>query len=406
MNFLRSTNTIAVTLLVALLSGIIGWRVGSLSIDYQWKNYRPSVNFSNQAPPSTENIDFKLFWDVWNLVSREYVDKKAIDPKKMYYGAIQGMVAAVGDPYTVFLPPESQKAISEDLGGSFEGVGIELGYNKDKLLSVIAPLPGSPAEKAGVQPGDIIVKINGKEASNTSLPDAVSQIRGPKGTSVSLELFRDGDTKTRTVDLTRDTIVVKSVNYQTKTTASGKKIGYIKLARFGERTDEEWNQAVSDALGAGVQGIILDLRNDPGGYFEDAIYVASEFIEKGNVVQQENAQGQKQGFPSRGNGKLTKLPLIVLINKGSASSSEIVAGAIQDYKKGKLLGNQSFGKGTIQESQNLPGGTGIHITTAKWLTPLDRWIHGIGLTPDIKVDAGDDRSKDPQLDEALKNLDN
>ncbi len=395
MNFLKKIN--GQTLIVALLTFIIGWQIGHKDLFFH----------PTQPPPAStaQNIDFKLFWNVWDLVSKEYVDKKAIDPQKMYYGAIQGMVAALGDPYTVFLPPEQQKATTEDLGGSFSGVGIELGYNKQKQLAVIAPLPDTPADKAGIKPGDVIVKINDKDAISMSLPEAVAQIRGAKGTNVILEIYHDGDTKTKTVTLQRDTIVVKSVDYTAKNTSQGKKVAYIKLTRFGERTDDEWNQAVSDALAAGVQGIVLDLRNDPGGFLDDAVYVTSEFIDKGNVVLQENSQGQRQGYPVNRVGKILKLPLVVLINKGSASASEIVAGAIQDDKRGKLVGEQSFGKGTIQESQSLPGGTGLHITTAKWLTPLGRWIHQVGLTPDIKVDPSDDKTKDPQLDKALEVLD-
>ncbi len=333
------------------------------------------------------------------------MDKKAVDPQKMYYGAIQGMVAALGDPYTVFLPPEQQKATKEELGGSFEGVGIQLGFDKDKRLVVIAPLKDTPADKAGVKPGDIILKIDSKDTTSVSLPEAVNLIRGQKGTKVALTTFHPGDDKPNTISLVRDTIIVKSAQEQVKTTPASKKVAYIKLSRFGERTVDEWNQAVSDALSQGVAGVVLDLRNNPGGFLDDAVYIGSEFIDSGNIVMQENSQSQRQGYPVTRVGKLLKLPLVVLINKGSASASEIVAGAIQDDKRGKLVGEQSFGKGTIQQTQDLSSGTGIHITTAKWLTPNGRWIHTIGLTPDIPVDVGTDPTKDPQLDKALETID-
>lgn len=395
------------TIIFPILMFALGWQLGHWDLNVQWKSFNPQVKLSNLQPPADkQSIDFKLFWDVWDLVSKEYVDKKAVDPQKMYYGAIQGMVQALGDPYTVFLPPESQKSTKEELGGSFEGVGIQLGFNKEKRLVVIAPLKGTPAEKAGVLPGDLIIKIADKDTGGISLPEAVNLIRGPKGTKIALEIFHEGDSKTKTVSLERDTIIVKSVEFMSKTTPAGKKVGYIKLSRFGERTDSEWNEAVSETLTQSSEAVVLDLRNNPGGFLDGAVFVGSEFIESGDVVLQENAKGEKKGFKVSRAGKLIKLPLVVLINKGSASASEIVAGAIQDNKRGKLVGEQSFGKGTIQESQELPGGTGIHITTAKWLTPQGRWVHNTGLTPDIVIELDNvDPVTDEQLNRALENLD-
>lgn len=405
MKFFQKFNLTVI--IIALITFAAGWQLGHYDIKLQWKGYVPRAEIKNQQPPAgKKDIDFKLFWDTWDLVSSKYVDKKAIDPQKMYYGAIQGMVAAIGDPYTVFLPPESQKNTKEELGGSFEGVGIQLGFNKEKRLVVIAPLKDTPADKAGVQAGDLIVKINDKDTTNMPLPDAVNLIRGEKGTEVKLQTFREGDDKTKDISLKRDTIIVKSVEFETKETPGGKKIAYIKLTRFGERTFSEWAQAVSDTLASGAQGIVLDVRNNPGGFLDGAVFIGSEFLDTGkDVVLQENSQGQRRPYQVNREGKLLKLPMVVLINKGSASASEIVAGAIQDYKRGKLTGEQSFGKGTIQESEDLPGDTGIHITTAKWLTPNGRWIHNIGLTPDTKVEAGEDKTKDPQLDKALEELD-
>ncbi|OGE31675.1 hypothetical protein A2631_00825 [Candidatus Daviesbacteria bacterium RIFCSPHIGHO2_01_FULL_44_29] len=401
---ISALNSLTVTLVLIAL--IIGWMLGQRDLRLQLDGSRPQITFTHQTPSgSATNIDFKLFWDTWDLVSREYVDKKAIDSTKMFYGAIKGMVEAVGDPYTVFLPPESQKSTKEELGGSFEGVGLQLGFNKEKRLAVIAPLSGTPADKAGIKPGDLILKINTTDSINMSLPDAVNMIRGVKGSQVDLEIYHDGDDKTRVVTLTRDTIIVKSVEYQSKTTPLGKKVGLIKLSRFGEKTSGEWVEAVSMALAGNPAAIVLDLRNNPGGFLDGAVFIGSEFISSGDIVLQENAAGERQGYKVNRVGKLTNIPVIVLINKGSASASEIVAGALQDLKKAKLVGDQSFGKGTIQESQELPGGTGIHITTAKWLTPLGRWIHGTGLTPDVVVVLGDDQTKDAQLDKALELLD-
>lgn len=397
-------NALSLVLIIVLV-GVAGWKAGHQDYQVSWQRGVSAVKVDNRQPPKDVNIDFKLFWDTWDLVSREYVDKKAVDPQKMYYGAIQGMVAALGDPYTVFLAPEAQKSTKEELGGAFEGVGIQIGFNKEKRLVVIAPLQGTPAEKAGIKAGDMIIKIDEKDSTGLSLPEAVNLIRGPKGTKIALQIYREGEDKPRDVSLQRETIVVKSVEYSSKTTSKGKKISLIKLSRFGERTFTEWTDAVSSTLSEGSVGVVLDVRNNPGGFLDGAVFIGSEFIDKGDIVMQENAKGEKKGYKVSRSGKMLKMPVVVLINKGSASASEIVAGAIQDYGRGKLIGEQSFGKGTIQETQDLPGGTGIHITTAKWLTPNGRWIHNTGLTPDIKVDSGEDPSKDDQLLKALELFD-
>lgn len=392
--------------LALILTFILGWQLGHRDYLVSWQNYKPTINVSNQtSPKSPANIDFKLFWDTWELVSSKYIDKQAIDPQKLYYGAIQGMVMALGDPYTVFLPPEAQKATKEQLGGAFEGVGIQLGYNKDKRLVVIAPLQGTPADKAGVKSGDMILEIDKKDTASISLPEAVSLIRGKNGSNVNLTLFGEDDTKPREISLTRDTIVVKTVEHTSKTTKSGKKVAYLRLSGFGEKTRVEWDEAVSDALSKAPLGVIVDVRNNPGGFLESAVYIASEFLEDGNIVLQENAQGQRTEMGITRTGKMLKLPLIILINKGSASASEIFAGAIQDQKRGTLAGEKTFGKGTIQSAEDLAEGTGIHITTAKWLTPNGTWVHNIGLKPDVEVEAGEKNNQnDPQLEKALEIL--
>lgn len=400
-------NINAKIVLIVILAFLMGWQLGHRDIQIKLAAYRPSISIVNKEPPKNINIDFKLFWDTWDLLSRSYLDKKAIDPNKLFYGAISGMVSAVGDPYTVFLPPEQQKFSKEELNGSFEGVGIQLGFNKDKRLVVIAPLDGTPAQKAGIKPQDMIIKINDKETTNMTLPEAVNLIRGPKGTQITLSIFGEGESDARSVTLTRDEIIVKSVEVSFKDTNSGKSVAVIKLSRFGERTKEEWNGVVSEVLAKDPQTVVLDLRNNPGGFLDGAVFIASEFLEGGNVVLQENSEGQRTAFKVTRAGKLTQIPMGVLINKGSASASEIVAGAIQDRGRGKLVGEKSFGKGTIQEAQDLERGTGIHITVAKWLTPDGRWVNDTsGLDPDVKIDMDkEDVTKDPQLEKALELLD-
>lgn len=393
-------------IIVVALAFTLGWQFGYRDYHLRWINYKPQVKIANQLPANKNvNIDFKLFWDTWDLVSSRYIDKTALDPQKLYYGAIAGMVAAIGDPYTVFLPPNAQKTAKEQLGGSFEGVGMQLGYSKDKRLVVISPLKDTPAYRAGISAGELILQIDSRDTTNLSLPEAVGLIRGPKGTTVALQMYRENDSKPREIKLTRDTITVKSVEFESKVSKSGKKIALIRISTFGEKTRSEWDEAVREALASAPEGVIVDVRNNPGGFLDAAAYIASEFLDGGIVVMQEDYLREKQEQSVMRAGKLLKLPMVVLINKGSASASEILAGAMQDRKRATVVGEQSFGKGTIQSTQDLSGGTGIHITTAKWLTPDGRWIHNIGLTPDVKVDlpvASNSAEKtDTQLDKAL-----
>lgn len=400
-------------ILIAILAFLLGWQVGLREVQIRWVSYKPTVSIANKQPPKNINLDFKLFWDTWDLLSREYLVKEAIDAQKLFYGAISGMVQAVGDPYTFFLTPEQQKSSKEELNGAFEGVGIQLGFNKDKRLVVIAPLSGTPAEKIGIQAGDLILKIDDKDTSGISLPEAVKLIRGAKGTQVKLTILTEDDGEPKEYNLIRDTIIVKSVEVAYKTTPRGKDVAVLKLSRFGERTEDEWSEAVSDVVSKNPQGLVLDIRNNPGGFLEGAVFIASEFLDSADlVVLQENASGQKTQFEVNRKGKLANIPMTVLINKGSASASEIVAGALQDRKRAKLVGEKSFGKGTIQEAQDLEGGTGIHITVAKWLTPNGRWVNDTnGLEPDVLVEPPKEESeekddtKDPQLDKALELMD-
>lgn len=398
------------TFLIALLIFIGGFRLGQISqVDFH--TVPPQVRFINQTQPKNITIDFQLFWDTWTMLNQQYFDKRMLDPQKMFYGAIQGMVAGVGDPYTVFLPPSQQQSSKEDLDGAFDGVGIELGFNKDNHLVVIAPLSDTPADKAGILPGDLIVKIDGKDSTSLSLVDAVKLIRGPKDSTVTLTVYRSGESATRDIKVTRDMIVVKSVEVKYVDSPGKKKIAVIKLSRFGERTNQEWDQAVNDILSKGVSGIVLDVRNNPGGLLDGAVYITSEFLKSGTVVIQENNNGSRVPLTVNRAAKIPQTPLVVLINKGSASASEIVSGALQDHNRAKLIGEQSFGKGTIQEAQDLPNGTGIHITIARWLTPNGRWVNDLGgLKPDIEVKIGPaeqakNPTDDPQMKKAIEILD-
>jgi carboxyl-terminal processing protease len=336
----------------------------------------------------------------------------------MVWGAISGMVQSLGDPYTVFLPPQQNKEAKEDLGGLFEGIGAQLGVN-DKKIVVIAPLKGTPAESAGIKAGDWIVKVDGKETAGWTLPEAVSKIRGPKGTKVTLTIVHREEEKSVEVSVTRDKILVKSVESWVKDIKDIKEIkeinnlkgtvAYLRLLRFGDQTNAEWEKAVQEISNfnspvggqspSSLNGLILDLRNNPGGYLQGAVFITSEFLKEGVIVKQENASGAHQTYSVSREGKFLRIPLVVLINKGSASASEIVAGALKERGRAKLVGETTFGKGSIQEAQDLKGDAGLHITNAKWLLPSGRSVNGTGIDPDVKIE---DDTKTENIDEQLE----
>lgn len=406
-----------------VLSAGVGFWAGQREITAKWKDYRPEITVANKAvPPAHRDVDFSLFWEVWDRLEKDYLDSGALDKEKMVHGAISGMTSALGDPYTVFLPPKKQEESKEELAGAFEGVGIQLGY-KDNRLAVISPLDGMPAKAAGILAGDFILHIKDeikkidKDTEGMSLPDVVDIIRGPKGQPVTLTIAREGKDPFP-VTLLRDTIIVKSVTIEfidqsTLTDLpftvnhSPFTISYVRLSRFGDRTVNEWNDAVEEIIKKSnqkdtrVAGMILDVRNDPGGYLDAAVAIAAEFFSGGSVVEQ---KGKVTSHPFNVDrpGKLIDMPLVVLINEGSASASEIVAGAIQARGRGKLVGKNTFGKGTVQDAQELKGGAGLHITTARWLLPNGSWIHDEGLKPDIELEYDQEASKDQKWDNQVK----
>ena len=411
----KTLQSLVIAVLLVGLGGVTGFKLGRgehVPLLSNSSLIPASVRLANATKPSAyDKVDFSHFWEVWGKLENSYYDQSKLDPQKMVDGAIAGMTSSLGDPYTMYLPKADQKRTSDDLQGEFDGVGIQLGY-KNQTLVVIAPLKGLPAESAGVKSGDYILHIKDsaknidKDTSGMTLPDAVSYIRGAKGTDVTLTFLREGG-KPEEKTLKRDTITVPSVDlsYVDK---EGKKIAVLKLSQFGGNTEDEWKKAVADIVskGSDVKGMVLDLRNNPGGFLQEAVSVGSEFINDGVIVSQE---GRTQRIPyySLGNGRLSKMPLTVLINKGSASASEIVAGALRDRRNAKLIGENSFGKGTVQDAMELPDGTGLHVTVAKWLTPNGTWVHEKGLKPDteVKIDPNaKDQTQDPQMDEAIKQL--
>lgn len=338
-------------------------------------------------------FDFALFWETVDLLEKKYVDKKKLDPQKMFYGALKGMVASVDDPYTFFLTPEDNKQSKADLGGRFEGIGASLGLANNRIV-VIAPIKGSPAEKAGVRAGDYIQKVDGKVTKNWSLPQAVSKIRGKKGTKVKLGLLRIGSPKEIEVSIVRDEIKVISVETSFDSLKSCKsncrKVAVVKVTQFGENTNQEWDEAVATVLQEWnkktISGLVIDMRDNPGGFLDSAVYLSSEFLPVGKlIVKQESTVNPSRTYTVDRKGSLLDVPVSILINQGSASASEIFSGALRDHKRADLIGIKSFGKGSVQEALDLKGGAGIHVTIAKWILPEGEWINGKGIEPKYPV---------------------
>jgi len=358
-------------------------------------------------PAGKENIDMSLFWKVWDMLGTSYYDKSKLNPGKMVEGAISGMVASLGDPYTVYLPPEENKVVEEDLEGSFGGVGIQIGF-KGKQMAVIAPLPNTPAEKAGVKAGDFILAIKDEKkkidrsTGDLSLPEAVQLIRGEPGSEVTLTLLRDGKEEPLEVKLTRADIAVPSVVLSFE--GEKKEIAYLQLLKFGGETDTEWTKVVSQITAGQIKGIVLDLRNNPGGYLQEAVDIAGDFLPKGTVAVYQEVNGNKEGLKTSRSPRLQNYPVVILVNEGSASASEILAGALRDELGIKIIGEKTFGKGTIQEPRTVNGGAGLHITIAKWLTPKGEWVNEKGLTPDIEIENDPATTKDEQLEKAIEIL--
>lgn len=371
----------------------------------------PKVVGMNSAAPAdiAPPVNFKEFWDLWRQIKERY-HQQPVDDSTLFYGAMSGLASAVGDPYTTYFEPKSAQEFSSSLQGKFEGIGAEIGIKNDQL-QVIAPLPETPAEKAGLQPGDLILLIDKQDATSFSVEKAVSLIRGKGGTIVTLligrtKIEKDSFGKEKKSfesfekAIMRETILVKSV----RTSYLRDGIALIEITHFNEDTADGFSAAVKAVLAKKSKGLIVDLRNDPGGYLDRATQVTSEWI--GNqVVVMERRQGKiTDSFRGTGPARLKDMPTILLVNQGSASASEIVAGALQDYGLAKLVGMKTFGKGSVQDVTDFPDKSSVKITIAEWLTPKGRSIDKVGMKPDIEVDRTEDdyhANRDPQLDRAL-----
>lgn len=389
-----------------------------------WYGYdhRPAIEkilsvAGKEPPPRYQDVDFDLFWDVWSRVEEKYVDKSKLDREKMVYGAIAGLVRALKDPYSDFFTPEISKQFREDVRGSFDGIGAEIGIRKN-ILTIISPLKNSPAARAGLRAGDKVFKIDDTAAADLALDEAVRLIRGQKGTQVVLTVVRNGLDKAKEIKIIRDTIKIESVTTESEkisnTGIDGKTeekklpdgVFVITLNHFNEEAATAFRKAVQEFYATNSKKLVLDLRNNPGGYLQVSVDIASWFLPAGDVVVRERfADGSEEEHRSSGYRLFEKVPIVVLINEGSASASEILAGALRDAKGAKLVGMKSFGKGSVQEVVPLPKDAALKITIAKWLTPKGNEIDGKGLEPDINVELPEDREKiqgDPMMEKALE----
>lgn len=393
--------TIALFFTAGVLVGKI-WQVKSLVSDDNGRVEIVKVLDLYSKTRSAE-VKFSQFWDVWDKIKTKYVEQPVKDTD-LFYGAIEGLVGGLDDPYSMYFPPTEAQEFVKDLEGEFEGIGAEIGM-KDNQLTVIAPLQGSPAEKAGLKPGDQIYKINGEEAFGLKVDEAVRKIRGPKGTSVKLTIGREGEDKVLELTIMREVISVPTVVWEKK----ANQIAYLRVSYFNGETFGQFDKAVKEILVYNPKGIILDLRSNPGGYLDTAVAVASEWIEKGDIVKEKFNSGEENKYPTIGKHRLVGIKTIVLVDENSASGSEIVAGALQDYNVATLLGNKTYGKGSVQDFEVLSDGSALKLTIAKWFTPKDRQIEKLGIVPDTEikemfVKQDDGTYKDAGLDMALEML--
>lgn len=338
---------------------------------------------------------------VYNSLKSSFLLRKNLNPQKLEYGAAKGLVEAAGDPYTYFLDPKESKDFFEMINGSFQGIGAEIGFNEDNQITVIAPLEGTPAKRAGLQPQDIILQINNKLTTGLSLDEAVTLIRGPKGSSVTLMIKRSSLPDPLKLSIIRDTIEIPVVNWKPLENGS---IAYIQLFNFDEKSGDRFAQAAQKILGTNAKKIILDLRGNPGGILQEAIQMAGWFVDKDAVVVSErSADGTKKDYKSEGPAQLKTFPLVILVDKGSASASEILAGALHVHNKATLVGEKTFGKGTVQVLEKFPDGSSLRVTISEWLLPDGSSINKEGIAPEILVGANSgDKKGDIQQDTQLR----
>ena len=355
--------------------------------------------YEKQDGKWVQNADFDLYWEVWDLLKSDYVNKDNLADKQLFYGSLEGLVSSLDDPYSEFMDPQENKQFEEDMSGTFEGIGAEIGI-RDDLLTVISPIEGTPAQKAGIMAGDKILEINGESTQGMDINEAVNKIKGPKGTEVVLSIFRNGFDDIKEFKIIRDVISIKSVSYE----KLDNNLFLIKINSFNGDTNYLFSQAIREVLTQDPDGIIVDLRNNPGGYLEVAVMMLGEWINGEVAVIEQFANGKTTEYLADGLNRLKNYSTVILINGGSASASEILAGALRDYNKATIIGEQSYGKGSVQMVKNLTDGSAVKITVAKWLTPKGQNIDEEGIKPDQEVELtfeDFENNRDPQLEEAI-----
>jgi carboxyl-terminal processing protease len=353
------------------------------------------------APTSaSEDADFQIFWEAWQTLKSEYYGDDLPDSKNLAYNAIRGVIFGLSDQFTSFIPPATAKIIEEDSTGQFSGIGAYVQLNKDRALTITRVFADSPAAKADLKAGDLIVAVDGTSIVGDDLYAQIAKVRGPAGSTVKLTIVR-GEDPPFDVSVTRATIQIPLVESR----LINGEVAYVRLSSFDSSTTaQQLNDAIDQLLIRNPKGLILDLRDNPGGFLDQAIAVSDIFLKDGVVLYERNKTGQERTFRSSDDGIAQEIPLAVLVNGGSASAAEIVAGAIQDRGRGKLIGVKTFGKGSVQQINSLSDGSQLRVTIAHWFTPNNREIHGKGLEPDIAVEAGTDAVQDPQLDRAVQYL--
>lgn len=361
---------------------------------------------------TSRNLDLTMFWRVLDISRKNYVDSSEIEDEELVYGAIKGMVESLDDSATVFLTPEETEEFnSASEGKYFEGIGAELGYEDGQII-VVTPLEGSPAKESGLRPGDYILKVDDYEfTSKDTVYDAVAKIRGEAGSEVILNVLHRGDIKPIDITIERREITVPSITLEY--TGSNDEIALLKVSRFTESTYSEWvnnwDSKVSEINSSGVQKMILDLRGNPGGFFDAAIYTGDDFLEEGLVIsKQTDSKGSIRDYKSTKEGNLEDIELVVLVNEGSASASEILAGALQNSNRAQIVGEKTFGKGTAQKIYDLTDGSSLHLTVLKWLLPNGEQIdRESSVSPDVEVELTNEdflKGEDPQLLKAIEIL--
>jgi carboxyl-terminal processing protease len=397
---LKITKKIAISLAIGTIV-FIAFGAASFYSGFKYGAETRSIKITDSR--QIIDADFNLFWEAVDLIKRKHIKADKVKAEDFLYGAIKGAIGALGDPYSAFYPPSDAKKLNEDLSGVFGGVGIEISIRNQQLV-VVAPLKGTPAEEAGFKAGDKILKVDETPTANLTIEEAVKIIRGEPGTEVKLLILRDGWKEAKEFKIVRKVIVIPTLDWEMK----NGNVAYIRLYNFNLNAPSAFYKAVLDSLIKGAKGYVIDLRNNPGGYLDVAVNLAGWFLKRGSVVVQEKFNtGKVETLKANGNEVLAQIPVVVIVNSGSASASEILTGALRDHRGIKVVGEKTFGKGSVQEVEQLRDDSAVKTTIAVWLTPNGSEIEGNGIVPDFEVKISDEDTQkniDPQLEKALEVL--